>query len=366
MTQFNVGIIGAGNISGAYLKGSAIFPILNIKAIADLDLARAKAQASAFGIEGLTPDELFADESIDIVINITPPQVHARVITQALEAGKHIYSEKPLSTDFESGKKLVELAASKNLYLGCAPDTFLGGGLQSCRKLIDDGLIGEPVAAQGFFVGSGPESWHPDPAFFYKQGAGPLLDIGPYLITTLVHLMGPVKQVTGLAQVSFSERLITAKEKYGEKVQVEVPTHVTGLLGFAERGSASITTSFDVPGNELPHIEIYGSEATLSTPDPNQFKGPVRIKKKDSQEWQDLPLTHDYTDNQRGLGVADMAHAIASGRKGRASGELALHVLEVMDKIIASSDQGQRLDLETTVERPAAFPTGMKKGVLDE
>ncbi len=177
--------------------------------------------------------------------------------------------------------------------------------------------------------------------------------------------MGPVKSVMGLAQISFEERLVTAKESYGQKIQVEVPTHVTGLLRFATKGSASITTSFDVPANDLPHIEIYGSEATLSTPDPNQFKGPVKIKKKGSDSWQDIPLSHDYTDNQRGLGVADMAHAISSGRTGRASGDLALHVLEVMEKIVASSDAGKQLELETTTERPAAFPTGMEKGILD-
>ena len=365
MTQFNVGIIGAGNISGAYLKGSAIFPILNIKAIADLDLDRAKLQAESYGIEATTPEALLEDNSIDIVVNITPPQVHARVITQALQAGKHVYSEKPLATDFASGQQLLELANAKNLYLGCAPDTFLGGGLQSCRKLIDDGLIGEVVAAQGFFVGSGPESWHPNPDFFYQQGAGPLLDIGPYLITTLVHLMGSVKSVAGLAQVSFLERTVTAKENYGAKIPVEVPTHVTGLLRFAKQGSASITASFDVPANELPHIEIYGSEATLSTPDPNHFAGPVRIRKKGADTWEDIPLSHDYTDNQRGLGVADMAHAIASGRKGRASGELALHVLEVMEKIIDASEQGKELELETSTERPAMFPVGMEKGILD-
>ncbi len=339
---------------------------MNISAIADLDLARAQAQASEFGIKAMTPDELIADASIDIVVNITPPKVHAAVITQALNAGKHVYSEKPLATDFESAKKLVALAKEKGLYLGCAPDTFLGGGLQTCRKAIDDGLIGEVVAAQGFFMVGGPESWHPNPVFFYEKGAGPMLDIGPYLVTSLIHLIGGIKSVTGLAQTSFAERTVTAKENYGKKIAVEVPTHVTGLLTFSDTVSASITASFDVQATNYQYMEVYGSKATLSVPDPNNFAGPVRIKHRGDEDWQTLDIDFDYTDNQRGLGVADMAHAIRSGRKARASGEQALHALEVMEKILLASEAKAYLDLETYVERPAAFPRGMKKGELDD
>ncbi len=366
MSKLNVGIVGAGNISGAYLKGCSLFPVLQVSTIADVDLGRAQAQADKFNVRASTPEALLDDPEIDIVVNITPPQFHAPISKRALEAGKHVYSEKPLAIDFASGQELVELAEAKGLYLGCAPDTFLGGGLQSCRKVIDEGLIGTPVAAQGFFVGSGPESWHPDPDFFYKRGAGPLFDIGPYLITSLIHLMGPMQSVMGAAQISFPERLITAKEKYGQSITVETPTHITGLLEFVEGGMASITTSFDVPGHRLPHIEIYGSEATLSTPDPNGFAGPVMIKRKGAKEWQEVPLSYEYTENTRGLGVADMAHAIRSGRKARASGRQALHTLDVMELILESAQKGERLKLRSLAEKPAIFPTGLVKGELDD
>lgn len=365
MPSYNVAIIGAGNISSAYLRGCRLFPILKLCSIADLDASKAQQQAEAFGIRALHPDEVLADPDIDIVVNLTPPQAHATLSRAALEAGKHVYSEKPLAIDVAQGQALVELAEAKGLYLGCAPDTFLGGGLQTCRKVLDEGMIGTPVAAQAFFVTSGPERWHPDPAFFYQQGAGPLFDIGPYLITSLVHFFGSVKRVTGQAKTSFSKRYVHSGAKQGTMIDVETATHITGLLDFVNGSSASITTSFDVPAHQLPHIEIYGSEGTLSTPDPNTFAGPVRVRRFGDDAWQDIPLRYGYTDNSRGLGVADMAYAMYRGRPTRASGRQALHTLEVMATILASAEQGMRLELKSHTERPAVLPEGMPQGVLD-
>jgi predicted dehydrogenase len=366
MATFSVGIIGAGNKSGAYLKGCSIFPVLKLKAIADVDISRAEKQAATAGIQAMTPEALLADPSIDIVVNITPPAFHAPMSKAALEAGKSVYSEKPLATSFADGLELVKLAEAKGLHLGCAPDTFLGGGLQTCRKLLDEGIIGKPVAAQGFFVGHGPEAWHPDPEFFYKPGAGPLFDIGPYLITTMIHFFGPIKRITASASIGLPERMIGSEPKKGQVIKVETPTHVSGLLDFASGVNASLTTSFEVWSHRLPYIEIYGTEGTLNTPDPNQFGGTVLVRRAGEKDWKEYPLSHDYTENTRGLGVADMAHAMRSGRVHRASGRMALHTLETMETILKAAQAGQRLSLSTSSERPQPFPTGMTKGTLDD
>ena len=360
-----VGIIGCGNISGIYLQADKKFPILQTIACADLDTARAKAKAEEYGIKAYSVDELLADPEIDIVINLTIPAAHGKVAMAAIEAGKHVYSEKPLALDRAEGRQLLEMAAAKGLRVGNAPDTFLGGGIQTCRKLIDDGWIGEPLGATAFMMAPGHERWHPDPDFFYQPGGGPMFDMGPYYVTALVSLLGPVRRVTGSTRATYKERTITSQPKFGQKIQVNVPTYVAGLLDFTAGAIGTIITSFDTWAAELPRIEIYGTQGSLSVPDPNTFGGPVRIRRAGATEWSEMPITHLYTENSRGLGVADMAYAIESGRAHRANGQLAYHVLDIMCAIHDASNQDAHVQLASTCERPAPLPLGLLVGTLD-
>src|SRR5262249_6114053 len=238
-------------------------------------------------------DRLLGNPDIEIVLNLTIPLAHAGVCTEALEAGKHVYVEKPLAVSFVDGDRLMRLAKDRGIRVGAAPDTFMGGGLQTCRMLIDDGAIGQPVAATAFMLCHGHESWHPDPAFYYHHGGGPMFDMGPYYLTALVSLLGPVKRVTGSTRVTFPERTITSQPKHGEIIKVEVPTHVAGVLDFASGTIATIVTSFDVWSAEVPRIEIYGTHGTLSLPDPNTFGGPVRLRKSGEKDWTDVQITHE-------------------------------------------------------------------------
>ncbi len=367
MSPINVGIIGCGNISGAYLKACRLFKILTIEAVADIDLERARARAAEYGVpKAYSVGDLLSDPGIDIVINLTVPSVHAEVSMAALEAGKSVYSEKPLATLREDGQELLKRAEARGLKVGCAPDTFLGGGLQTCRKAIDDGLIGRPIAATAFMMSHGPDHWHPDPAFFYKLGAGPMFDMGPYYLTALVNLMGPIRRVTGSAATTFSERVISSKPLAGTVMNVETPTHITGLLDFTSGAVGTIITSFDVWASELPRLEIYGTEGSLSAPDPNTFGGPVRVKGAKDKEWRELPLTHGYLENSRGIGVADMAYALRSGRPHRASGELAFHVLDTMVSVLEAAESERFMTLGSSSPRPAPLPLGLAEGVLDD
>jgi predicted dehydrogenase len=360
MTQTtNVGIVGCGNISGIYMEAGKKWDILNIVACADIDLARAQAQAAKYGIAksgGVA--ELLADPSIDIVINLTVPAAHAEVALSALAAGKSVYNEKPLALDREQAKQMLDLAREKGLRVGCAPDTFLGGGLQTCRKLIDDGVIGEPIGASAFMMSHGPEGWHPNPEFFYQPGAGPMFDMGPYYLTALTTLLGPVSRVTGSTRVSFPERVIGSEPLRGQVIKVNTPTHIIGVLDFTAGAIATIVTSFDVWSSELPRMEIYGSKGTLSLPDPNTFGGPVRVRLAGEQSWNDVPIAHGYTENSRGLGVADMADAIRTGRMHRVNGELAYHVLDLMHTIHDASREGRHIDMTSSCARPEPLPAG--------
>ena len=365
--QVQVGIIGCGNISPIYLQSGAKFEILDIVAVADQIMERAESRAAEYGVpRACTVQELLADPDIQIVVNITTPDAHAEVGLQVLEAGKSVYNEKPLAITREEGKRMLALAAEKGLRIGGAPDTFLGAGLQTCRKLIEDGWIGEPVAATAFLMGHGHESWHPDPEFYYKVGGGPMFDMGPYYLTALINLVGPVKRVTGSARITFPERTITSQPKFGTKIEVEVPTHIAGVLDFGNGAVGTILTSFDVWGGQLPFIEVYGTEGTLSVPDPNTFGGPIHIRPARSREWHEVPLAYGYAENSRGLGVADMAHALLSGRKHRANGDLTYHVLDIMHAVHDASREGRHIELESTCEQPALFPLGMLPGVLDD
>jgi predicted dehydrogenase len=347
-------VVGCGKISEAYLRIARGFPVLDVVAVSDVLLERAKARAEEFGVpKACRPEELMADPAVEIVLNLTIPQAHASVARVALEAGKHAYNEKPLAVELADGAELLRIADQNKLRVGAAPDTFLGGGIQTCRDLIDKGAIGEPVAATAFLAIPGHESWHPDPAFYYQPGGGPMFDMGPYYLTALVSLIGPIRRVTGSARASFAERTITSEPKRGQKITVETPTHIAGVMDFANGAIGTIVTSFDVWSHSLPRIEIYGSEGTLSVPDPNTFGGPVRLRRGREQEWTEVPVTRPHTENSRSLGLADMALAIRGDRPHRASGQLGYHVLEAMHGFLGASETGRHVELVSTVERPA-------------
>ncbi|MCS7461193.1 Gfo/Idh/MocA family oxidoreductase [Paenibacillus doosanensis] len=364
--KMKIGIIGCGNISTIYCKAGSKFDILDIAACADLDVERARVKAEQFASpKACSVAELLADPEIELVVNLTVPHAHADIHLQALRAGKHTYGEKPLAVSLEDGKAVLALARDKGLRVGSAPDTFLGGGLQTCRKLIDDGWIGTPVAATAFLMSHGPESWHPNPDFLYQVGAGPMFDMGPYYLTALVHLLGPVRRVTGSAAVTFPERTITGEVDYGRKIPVETPTHIAGVLDFHSGAIGTIITSFDVWGSKLPRIEIYGSAGTLVVPDPNTFGGPIYVKRHDQSDFAEIPAAFAFNDNSRGIGVADMAHAIRSGRMHRANGELAYHVLELMHGFHIASREGRHYLVESSCARPAALPMELPLNALD-
>lgn len=366
MKPVKIGIIGCGNISSIYLKMAKTFPLLQTAAVADLLPERAQAKAAEFDIpRACTVAELLADPEIEIVVNLTIPNAHAEVAMAALQAGKSVYNEKPLAIRRADAQAMLQLAAARGLRVGGAPDTFLGAGQQTCRKAIDDGLIGTPVAATAFMTCHGHESWHPAPEFYYQVGGGPMFDMGPYYLTALINLLGPARRVTGSAQISFPQRTITSQPKNGQIVDVEVPTHVAGLIDFAGGAVATIITSFDVWRAELPRIEIYGSLGTLSVPDPNTFGGPVRLWRAGAKEWEDLPLLPNYGQNWRSLGVADMAHAIRAGRPARAGGELTYHVLDIMHAFHDASAEDRHIRLTSTCPRPAPLQLGLPEGTLD-
>ncbi len=365
MDALRAGIIGCGNIAPRYVQGCALFDAVEVVACADIEPAAAGALAGQFDLRALSVADLLADPNIDMVINLTIPAAHATISGEAIAAGKHVYSEKPLAVTREDGRAVLDAAAAAGVRVGCAPDTFLGGGLQTCRKLIDDGAIGTPVAATAFMLSHGPESWHPNPAFFYQQGAGPLFDMGPYYLTALVHLLGPVRRVAGSVRISHAERIATSEARYGERIPVEVPTHTAGVLDFASGPIATLVISFDVWAHELPRIEIYGSEGVLSVPDPNTFGGPVRLWRHDDRRWREVELTHS-AEVMRGIGAADMAHALHSGRDHRASGALAYHVLDVMHAIGESSEQGAHITLTSACDQPAPLPVGLPPRLLED
>ena len=359
----NIGIIGCGAISNAYFKGCASYPNIQLAACADLDPARAAAKAKEHGIRACSVAELLSDPSIQIILNLTVPKAHAELNLAALNAGKHTYAEKPFGVNRAEGKQVLALAKKKKLRTGCAPDTFFGGGAQTARKLIDDGAIGQPVAGTAFMCGHGHESWHPSPEFYYEKGGGPMFDMGPYYITALVNLLGPAKRVTGSTRISFPERKITSQPKAGKIVKVETPTHLAGVIDFANGAVVTIIQSFDMWKHSLPILEVYGSEGSLSIPDPNHFAGVVKLAKP-GKEWEEVVLTHR-TDLLRGSGLADLAKGIATGRPHRASGELAFHVLDIMAAFEEASTTGRHIEIKSTCERPAALPVGLQLGELD-
>jgi predicted dehydrogenase len=364
-----VAMIGVGSISGIYLQNiTRVFGELELIGVCDLIRSRAEKAQREYAVPKLyeTMHDAFADPEVDIVLNLARPYEHYEVTKAALLAGKHVYSEKPLAATWEEGKELAALAAQKGLRLGGAPDTFLGAGIQTCRKLIDDGFIGRPVGAAAFMICHGHESWHPDPEFYYRHGGGPMMDMGPYYVTALVNLLGRVKGLTGVAKASFPTRLITSQPKCGTVVDVEVPTYVTGILDFENGATGTLFTTFDVHYTDSARFEIYGSEGTLIVPDPNGFGGPVKLLRPETGHYVEMPLLFDYAENSRTLGLADMAKAIQTGRDARADVQQTLHVLEILTAFERSSEQKAYLPLESPYTRRPPMKKAALKGILDE
>ncbi len=364
MAALRVGILGTGNISPAYIIGVRDWDVLELAALADIDEAKARAAAAEHDVAHvMSVGDLLASPEIDIIVNLTIPKAHAEMSIRALESGKHVYTEKPIAIRRTDARRMLDAAEARGLRLGSAPDTFLFGQHQTVRQLIDEGVIGEPIAAVAHMAGHGPEGWHPNPAFFYQEGGGPLLDMGPYYVTCLLNLLGPVGRVMASTRVSFAERV--AGEAAGfQSIPVEIATHYAGILEFEAGPVASTVLSFDVWNHNLPMMEIYGSEGTLRVPDPNGYDPRIVLRSVRGGEWEEVPYRYPDT-YRRGIGLADMAQAIISGRPHRASGALAYHALDVMESFFESSDQGKRIAVASTIERPAALPTDLPPRQLD-
>jgi predicted dehydrogenase len=371
-----IGIIGCGSISGAYLQGAARSRLVRVKSVADLREDAAKAKAAEFAVQAVSVDALLSDPAIEIVVNLTIPAAHAPVSLQIIEAGKHVYLEKPLATRFTAAQPVMLAAAAKGLRVGCAPDTFLGGAHQACRYAIDAGTIGVPVAGAAALLSHGMEHWHPNPVFYYQHGGGPIHDMGPYYVTQLVNLLGPVSRVTAQVSTASKTRRITSEPLAGQDIVVEVPTTVNGVLAFANGANVALSHSWDVWKHRRLPLEIYGSEGSLLVPDPNFFGGEPLIARRDG-DWEKLDIAaHPYgTPNRttragtqvadhRIIGLLDMAAAIRGGRPHRASGTLALHVLEVLDAFERSSLEGRHIVIETQCERPEKLPPGSGEEVF--
>jgi predicted dehydrogenase len=362
-----VGVIGCGAISGAYLGMAKNFPDVEIAAVADLDFDRAKAAAEKYSIpRALEVDQLIHSDDIEIVLNLTIPKAHVPVALQTLEAGKHAFCEKPLGIDRAEGWKVIELAKKKNLRVGCAPDTFMGAGIQTARKLIDDGAIGRPVAFAAHMQCRGHESWHPNPQFYYEAGGGPMFDMGPYYLTALLNLLGPVKRISGMASIAIPDRTITSEPKKGTKISVETPDHIVGLMEFENGATGTIVQSFAVleGGHSHSHpIIINGTNGALHVPDPNGFDGTVKLRKAGEKEAVEMPHTF-VTGYGRSVGLADMAIAIRSGREHRANGDQAFAVLDLMQGFLDSSTSGKVIQPVTKYKRPQAMASELPFGEL--
>ena len=381
MKTFNVGVIGIGDISDVYIRNLQNYPIVKVLACAGRSLDKARAKALQHGIARFyaNASELIADPDIDIVLNLTLPAAHAEINLAALRAGKHVYTEKPLAATLEEGRVILALARERGLMVASAPDTFLGARLQTCRQLIDEGVIGDLTAASAFVVSHGHEWFHPGPEFFYQPGGGPLLDIGPYYVTALLSLLGPVKRCSAMAKKTFATRTIESEPQKGKTFAVEVDTHITGNLEFASGALGTLVASFDVWDSELPRMEIYGTKGTLCLRDidpvegPNLFGGAVLLRTAEQYRWKGLPrkdvlpdwievpVQHRFAEtshriNSRGIGLVDMAHAITQQRPARASGEMALHSLELMHGLLDSAANGTFYSLQSSCDRPAPLP----------
>ncbi len=394
----NIAMIGCGAISGIYLKNiTETYREIQLVGVCDLIPERAqkahdfveaqKAKGIACESVKIYKDmhEAFADPDVQVVLNITRPYEHFAVSKAALLAGKNVYSEKPLAVDMEEATEILAIAKEKNLHVGGAPDTFMGAGIQTCRKLIDDGVIGDVIGANVAMIGHGPETWHPDPDFFYKRGGGPMLDMGPYYVTALINLLGEAKGVMGMTKKSFSDRIITSEPHYGEHIDVTTDTYLTGSILFSSGAIAQIFTTFDVYYTMQPHFEVYGTKGTLAVPDPNTFGGSILLYRPEDHangpatdpglakrsatdpyvHFKEIPLMFDYRENSRALGLSDMCKAIETGRNWRANYKQQLHVLEIMTSFSKSSASGKFIELTTKFERAEPMKNNPMHGILD-
>lgn len=370
MEKVRVGIIGVGNVLNQYLDKIGVHPEVEIVALADVDHEAAKARAGEYSVSKvLSPEELLADDEVEVVLNLTPPRLHAPVTLQAIAAGKHVVSEKPFATSLDEAQRILDAARLAGVQVGSAPTTFLGSGMQTSRKLIDDGWIGDPVAAFASFACRGYEHWHPNVDPFYSAGAGPMLDIGPYLITNLVNIFGPARRVAATAPRSSETRPRPGKNGgYQGVIQIQTPTHVTGTIDFESGASATVFVSWDVWNHNLPHLEIYGTGGSLAAPNPDHFSGAPVLRRGEPRDlaldmtppgggdWRETPITHR-DDAYRGIGLAEFGHAIRAGVESRIGGAFAYHVLEILLAFEASSELGRHLDIESRCERPRPLPS---------
>ena len=364
-TTKKLGIIGCGTISSAYFKAAQLFPVLRVVACADLNRDAAERAAEMWGVEALSVAELLARPDIDIILNLTVPQAHAEVTLRALAAGKHVHLEKPLALNRTEGERVVKAADALGLRVSCAPDTFLGAGIQTCLQLLGSGKLGRVVAGTAFMMVPGHERWHPNPDFYYLRGGGPLFDMGPYYLTALVQLLGPVRRVSAAAAMS-GERTISSEPRRGERIPVEVPTHVSGTLEFHSGALITLVMSFDVQHHTNHPIELHGEHGSLQVPDPNTFGGPVRMRLAGIETWEDVPLINGYANNVRGIGAADLASALITNRPHRCHSDLALHVLDIMQSLHEAAEEGRRVTVESRCERPAPLPPGVAVGDLGD
>lgn len=355
----NVGIIGCGKIIAQYLETFGRLDDVRLVAVADLDASRAREVAdSSAGTVALSVDELLARPDIAVVVNLTIPAAHAQVSLDIIAAGKSVYVEKPLTSTTAEARTVLAAASAAGVRVGCAPDTVLGSGIQTARCAIDNGLIGAPISATATMVTPGHERWHPNPDFYYLPGGGPLLDMGPYYVTALVTLLGPVARVVGAASATRPTRTIQSGDRTGEVIPVSTPTHVTGILVHESGVISTIVTSFDAVATTASNIEVHGERGTLGVPDPNIFDGDVRLWALGDAEWSTLPVSAGYTGASRGYGVADMAwQADATGPgESRASGALAFHVLDIMESLLRSAETFESVTVASTTERPEVVP----------
>lgn len=349
-----VGIIGCGAIIAQYLTNFRRLDQIELVAVADLDPARAEAVASDYdGVRAVSVEELLAADDVELVLNLTIPAAHAEVALKAVAAGKSVYGEKPLAASTAEARQVLEAARKAGVAVGCAPDTVLGTGIQTARKAIDDGLIGAPVSATATMVTPGHERWHPNPDFYYQPGGGPLLDMGPYYVTALVTLLGPVVSVMGAASHTRSERTIGSGPRQGEKVPVDIDSHVTGVLVHASGALSTLFMSFDAVKSKSSNIEIHGQLGSLVVPDPNHFDGDVQLFPLGAEAWETLPASAGYVDSGRGFGIADLA-STPPGAEPRAGGTLAYHVLDVMESVLESARSGAAVTIHSTAARPDA------------
>jgi predicted dehydrogenase len=350
-----VGVIGCGVISRAYASNARAFDAFELVACADLDPAQAIALAKASGLRTATVDDLIADPGIDVILNLTPAPAHAAVLARALEAGKHVYTEKPIATEVADSLELLTSAERRGLRIGCAPDIFLGAAYQTGRAAIDSGLIGEPLSVSAAMLAGGQQTWHPNPDIFYVDGAGPLFDMGPYYLTAITALLGPIARVAGFASTSQRVRTIEIGRRAGERFSASTPTHTTTAMQLESGVLANLVASFDTSGLYVCDLVVHGTEGVLVLPDPNAFEGTVRLK-RGRGGWEDVPYASRGALDARGIGLQDMVEAIREDRPHRASGLLGAHVVEVVRGILQAAQNGATIEIESRVPIPAPLP----------